>query len=421
MTKHKRFYGLMALLTAVMMLGAGTAYADVGFDAASYQGCYNAQAAVDDGARFSFIKLSEGAGYVNPYAGCQLTASRNAGLRLGAYHFADVAGLSPQAEADNFLNVARSHHLIGAGVIPVLDWEPYGNLKTQVAWAKAWLDTVAAAWGSKPLIYMSASTISMADWTPVASADYGLWVAGYPRGYAGDRLRNPGSVPYSVSPWAFAAAWQYSSSGSVAGVGSAVDVDWFYGDAATWALYAGASVSTVTKTATSSTSTTATTTKPVTTSTVPTGDATTIARAVIRGTYGNGTIRRRLLGSRYGEVMSVVNKLLAKTTTTAASSYCVTVSSGDTMGSIAARTGRTPASAWSVPSGNVNLIYPGNRVCYKTASTSTTTSSSRVWVVTKDQTLWLISQYTGVSISRLASLNNISNPNLIHIGQRIRY
>ena len=50
MRKRKRFYGLMAMLTAVMMLGAGTAYADVGFDAASYQGCYNAQAAVNDGA-----------------------------------------------------------------------------------------------------------------------------------------------------------------------------------------------------------------------------------------------------------------------------------------------------------------------------------------------------------------------------------
>ena len=155
-----------------------------------------------------------------------------------------MAGLSPQAEANNFINVARAHNLIGTGVIPVLDWEPAGNLKTQVWWAKTWLDTVSAAWGTKPLIYMSASTIHIADWTPVSSADYGLWVAGYPRGYAGERLRNPGSVPYSVAPWSFAAAWQYSSSGSVAGVGSAVDVDWFYGDAATWAKYANAPLGT---------------------------------------------------------------------------------------------------------------------------------------------------------------------------------
>ena len=259
---------LLSALAATAMLFTGVAHADVGFDAASYQGCYNAQAAVNDGARFSFIKLSEGTGYVNPYAGCQLNASRNAGLRLGAYHFADVAGLSPQTEASNFITVARARNLIGTGVIPVLDWEPAGNLKAQVWWAKAWLDTVSAAWGTKPLIYMSASTIHMADWTPVSSSDYGLWVAGYPRGYAGDRLRDPGSVPYSVSPWPFAAAWQYSSSGSVAGVGSAVDVDWFYGDAVTWAKYANAPVSTVTHPAASNPTVTV---KPVRTATTPKG------------------------------------------------------------------------------------------------------------------------------------------------------
>lgn len=154
-----------------------------------------------------------------------------------------------------------------------------------------------------------------------------------------------------------------------------------------------------------------------------TGSASSIAQDVIKGLYGNGAQRKLALGSRYGEVMNVVNKLLAKTSTTtsATSSYCVVVRSGDTMGAVAARTGRTPASAWSVPSGNISLIYPGNRVGYKTTATSTTTSSSRVWVVTKDQTLWLISQSTSVSVSRLASINNISNPNLIHIGQRIRY
>ena len=115
----KRLSGVTAAIVALTMISAGTAHADVGFDAASYQGCYNAQAAVNDGARFSFIKLSEGTGYVNQYAGCQLTASRNAGLRLGAYHFADVAGLSPQAEANNFINVARANNLIGTGVTTV--------------------------------------------------------------------------------------------------------------------------------------------------------------------------------------------------------------------------------------------------------------------------------------------------------------
>lgn len=407
MRKHRlRIIGVL-LAVLGMLIPAGIAKADVGFDAASYQGCYNATAAVDDGARFSFIKLSEGNGYVNPYAGCQLTASRNSGLRLGAYHFADVAGLSPQAEADNFLNVARSHHLIGAGVIPVLDWEPSGSLKTNVAWAKAWLDRVEAAWGAKPLIYMSASTIHMADWTPVASADYGLWVAGYPRGYAGDNLRNPGSVPYSVSPWAFAAAWQYSSSGSVAGVGSAVDVDWFYGDAATWALYAGASVSTVTHPATS---TPPSHMAPVKTTTTPTGDANVLATAVIRGLYGNQPQRQKLLGSRYAEVMAIVNRRLSGGTTSG--SYYV-VKSGDYLSKVWPNSWRTIASLNGLRSPYV--IYVGQRLRTSGATTST---GRRSIVIGPGDTLWA---HFGANSASVARANGISNPNRVLAGTRIYY
>ena len=405
MTKHKRFYGLTAMFAAMSMLFTGIAYADVGFDAASYQGCYNAHAAVNDGARFSFIKITQGNYYKNPYRDCQFKASRSAGLRLGAYGFADTK-VSPQADAALFNREADRMGLIGTGVIPVLDWEPRspGNVK----WAKTWLDIVAAHWGTKPLIYMSANTIHIADWTPVASANYGLWVAGYPRGYAGDRLRNPGSVPYSVSPWKFATAWQYSSSGYVSGVGRAVDVDWLYGDAATWAKYANAPVSTVTYPAKPKPTVTV---KPVRTATTPKGDANDLATAVIQGLYGNQPQRKKLLGSRYAKVMSIVNRRLTGRKSSKSGSYVVrsgdylsklwpnnwrtiatlnglrppytiyvgqrlrttgrsskvrhvTVRSGDTLGSIARRLGVSAGSIHGYRSGNPNRIYPGEVLTY---------------------------------------------------------
>lgn len=387
-----------AALALAMLMGPSIAQADVGFDAASYQGCYNAHAAVNAGARFGIIKLSEGTGYTNPYAGCQLTASRDAGLRLGAYHFADVAGLSPQAEADNFLNVARSQGLINAGVIPVLDWEPAGNLKAQVWWAKAWLDRVAAAWGTKPLIYMSASTISMADWTPVSSSDYGLWVAGYPQGYAGDRLRNPGSVPYSVTPWSFAAAWQYSSSGYVSGVGNAVDVDWFYGDVVTWAKYANAPIDTVTHPATSTPPTT------------PTGDANALATAVIQGLYGNQPQRQKLLGSRYAEVMAIVNRRLSGGASTASGGSYV-VRSGDYLSKVWPNNWRTIASLNGLRS--PYTIYAGQRL--KTSGTS-----GRSYVVRSGETLDSIARRLGVSQSSIRGYRS-GNPNLIYPGETLNY
>jgi len=112
----------------------------------------------------------------------------------GAYHFARPdLGNSPEAEADWFVSQTRGY--MHDGVIPVLDWEPSGSYKTWSWWALRWLQRVEAAWGVKPMIYMSASVIQMTDWTSVANGNYGLWVAGYPRGYAGETLRDPGPCP----------------------------------------------------------------------------------------------------------------------------------------------------------------------------------------------------------------------------------
>jgi len=390
------------------MLVPGAAYADVGFDAASYQGCYNAQAAVQDGARFSFIKITQGNYYRNPYRDCQFKASRNAGLRLGAYGFADTA-VSPQADAALFNSEADRMGLIGAGVIPVLDWEPQqpGN----VAWAKTWLDIVAAHWGTKPLIYMSANTIRLADWTPVSSADYGLWVAGYPRGYSGDTLRNPGSVPYSVSPWKFAAAWQYSSSGAVAGVGSAVDVDWFYGDAGTWAKYANAPVSTIVKPAVKKPTSTV---KPVHTATTPTGNANALATAVIQGLYGNNPQRQKLLGKRYSEVMAIVNRRLSGGTRSASGYYVVR--SGDYLSKIWPNNWRTIASLNGLHS--PYTIYVGQRL--RTTGTTRISYSARRYTVRAGDTLSSIAGRLGVSAGSIRGYRS-GNPNLIYPGETLTY
>lgn len=263
------------------------------------------------------------------------------------------------------------------------------------------------------MIYMSAAMIPTGDWSAVVATNAGLWVAGYPRGYMGDRLRNPGSVPYSVSPWPFAAAWQYSSSGAVGGISGAVDVNWFYGDAVTWAKYAGAPASSVTSNAT---------TPPPNNKTngAPVADANTLASAVIRGEYGNDPQRRQLLGSRYAEVMAIVNRRLAGSSGSVSGNnggaYCVVVSSGDTMSAIAARSGRTPASAWSVPSGNINRIWPGQQVCYggSTASSVGAHVVTTSHVVTAGESLWKI---YGSGWPAAAQRNGLRAPYTIYPGQ----
>lgn len=404
----------VALLIAACLAIAPCAMADTGIDTASYQGCWNGAQAKSSGVNFAFIKLNQGTGYVNPYATCQVNAARANGIREGAYDFASPQTSSPEAEADKFVAEARARGMVGRA-IPVLDWEPSapgGYWGKQTWWALRWVNRVKSTWGVNPMVYMSAAMIPTGDWSAVVATNAGLWVAGYPRDYMGDRLRDPGSVPYSVSPWPFAAAWQYSSSGAVGGIGGAVDVNWFYGDAVTWAKYAGAPASSVTSNATTPPKNNKTNGAPVT-------DANTLASAVIRGEYGNDPQRRQLLGSRYTEVMAIVNRRLSGsgvTTPSGNTGYCVVVSSGDTMGAIASRTGRTPASAWSVPSGNINRIWPGQRVCYggSTASNVGARTVGASHVVTAGESLWKI---YGSGWPAAAQRNGLRAPYTIYPGQ----
>ena len=79
-------------------------------------------------------------------------------------------------------------------------------------------------------------------------------------------------------------------------------------------------------------------------------------------------------------------------------------------------------TAWSVPSGNINLIYPGNIVTYRgtaTATNGSTATGNRVHVVKSSETLSGIFGANGWR--RVAQLNNLANPNLIYPGQWLHY
>ena len=147
-----------------------------------------------------------------------------------------------------------------------------------------------------------------------------------------------------------------------------------------------------------------------------------MATRTIRGDFGNDPARRQALGSNYAAVMAIVNRRLSGsgvTTPSGNTGYCVVVSSGDTMSAIAARSGRTPASAWSVPSGNINRIWPGQRVCYGGATASSvgahvvTTSH----VVTAGESLWSI---YGNGWQAAAQRNGLYAPYTIYPGQHLR-
>ena len=101
-----------------------------------------------------------------------------------------------------------------------------------------------------------------------------------------------------------------------------------------------------------------------------------------------------------------------------AQSACVVVTSGDTLSGIAVRTGLLPWQSWhGYGSGNPAVIYPGETVCYG-GGVVAQPGTARTHTVVSGESLWSI---FGGDWARVASLNGLSNPNLIYPGQILRY
>ncbi|WP_270333014.1 LysM peptidoglycan-binding domain-containing protein [Ligilactobacillus acidipiscis] len=94
-----------------------------------------------------------------------------------------------------------------------------------------------------------------------------------------------------------------------------------------------------------------------------------------------------------------------------------TVRSGDTLSGIAAKYGTTSAKLQSLNGiSNPNYIYVGQRLKVTGGA-----NTARYRVVQSGDTLSRISYLTGYSISYLAQKNGISNPNFLKVGQKIYY
>lgn len=187
---------------------------------------------------FAIVKATEGTSFVDPCFNDFMKKAESLGKCLGFYHFARPEKFSAINEAKFFY--ANTVKWFGKA-IPVLDWESNG--KFNVAWAKEWLDAIYNMTGIKPMIYMSESVVNQFDWSSVALADYGLWVAKYKDMQIDSNydMSKAGKQP-SVKWWKFYAMWQWTSHGRLDGYKNNLDCDVFYGDRNAWAKYAGTAV-----------------------------------------------------------------------------------------------------------------------------------------------------------------------------------
>lgn len=192
----------------------------LGIDISHYQGNPNFAAVKAAGVGLVFIKATESTNYTDPTFAANRDAARAQGLSVGFYHFARAT--NADAEAQYFCNAVGS---LRPGDLVALDWEVSAG--DPVGWAHAWLRSVEARLGVKPLIYLNQSTVGSFDWTPVVNDNYGLWLAKY------DNSQAAPTVPH----WPFVAIKQYSDAGHINGVAGTVDLDVFEGSAEALAKY----------------------------------------------------------------------------------------------------------------------------------------------------------------------------------------
>ncbi len=159
-----------------------------GMDVSGHQGDVDWKSAWDKGARFSYVKATEGTHYRNPKFGQQYGGSYDVGMIRGAYHFALPDRSSGSAQANFFVDNGGGWSADGKTLPPALDVEynPYGDTcynmdqTTMTAWVKSFSDTVFARTKRHPTIYTSTKWWNKCVGGSVKFGDHNpLWIAHY--------------------------------------------------------------------------------------------------------------------------------------------------------------------------------------------------------------------------------------------------
>nr|BFE73651.1 lysozyme [Actinoplanes digitatis] len=180
------------------------------------------------GIQFAYIKSTEGVSYKDPNFGANYVGAYNAGVIRGAYHFAlpDRSGGAVQA---NYLASSGGAWSADGRTLPAaldIEFNPYGatcyglSQASMRTWIQDFLNTYRSRTGRYAVIYTTTSwwTSCTGNWSG-PWANHPLWIARW----AGA----PGTLPTGAPYYSF---WQYTASGSVAGVSGAVDRNYFNGD-----------------------------------------------------------------------------------------------------------------------------------------------------------------------------------------------
>ena len=194
-----------------------------GVDVSHYQGEIDWNVLAAQNIQFAYIKATEGSSHVDEHFTKNYEEARQAGLRVGAYHFFsyDSSGIT---QAENFIDTVENFD----GMLPpVVDVEFYGNKEENppapeevYPQLQAYLDAVEDAYGMRPMIY--ATNESWELYVQEQFEDYPLWI------------RDIWKRPKNSVDWTL---WQYTNRGRLKGFSGGepyVDLNVFAGTVEEW-------------------------------------------------------------------------------------------------------------------------------------------------------------------------------------------
>lgn len=335
------------------------------------------------------------------------------GIPVGVYLYSYATNDNmAKSELNHFLRLVKGHKF----QLPLyIDLEQSGTQNQAPSTAKIVCEGLKAA-GYTPGIYANLNW-----WTnylgSVANLGYSKWIARYAN-LAEDHYKGS----YDI--------WQYSSSGSVPGLSGRIDVNHCY-----IAIGSTSSGSGSTSGGSTSTANPSGTTLELVVATmqgqygdgdarkaalgtrynevqdminhISTAGANTLATETKAGKYGNGDTRKLVLGSRYNEVQAIINGTSKKSVTEIAQEVIA-----GKWGNGSTRTSKLTAAGYNASEvqAKVNALL----------GASSSSSSATYHTVSYGETLSGIASKYGTTVSKICSLNSISNPDRIYAGQKIR-
>lgn len=188
----------------------------LGLDVSHHNGKVDWEKVAAAGYKFVYLKLTEGKSYIDNTTYNNYIAAKNAGLRVGFYHFAHPNN-DPVAEVDFFLKKLGD---MKADLPHCLDLEESKGLsKAKItAFALKWMDYLQQKTGITPILYTGYSFLN--NFTNTV-AKYPLWVARY----SGSNRVKGFNSPGSSTIWRSWAMFQYTDSGKVSGINGNVDIN----------------------------------------------------------------------------------------------------------------------------------------------------------------------------------------------------